>query len=83
MKWISMKKRPPEQKIDFLGTDGKVVFAAYWDDNSETYKVGGWECCYYCGGASTIDLLDHSDYTKCVTHWMPLPDLPIEEKIKK
>lgn len=73
MDWISVKDRLPECD-NFLGTDGEVVFAAYWCRDAEQYKVGGWEICYYCGGASSVSLLK-KDYTnKKITHWMPLPE---------
>lgn len=80
MKWISVKDRVPENEINFLGTDGETVFAAYWERDIEGYKVGGWESCCYCGGSSAVSF-SKSDYTtKKITHWMPLPEPPSEKK---
>ena len=41
--------------------ESKCVFAAWWDDWSET-----WE--YFSYGATTIN--------EKITHWMPLPEPP-------
>lgn len=71
MEWISVKDGIPEKESNFLGTDGELVFASYWDE-----EVGGWECCYYCGGSSNISFSEKNLSCKKITHWMPLPKLP-------
>lgn len=77
MKWISVEDRLPDSD-NFLGTDGKVVFAAYYCDLDKPgrYRVGGWENCYDCGGISCVSLNESSANIKKITHWMPLPELP-------
>jgi len=80
--WVSVKDRLPAEKSSFLGTDGEIVFAAYWVQDCNNYKVGGWEeSCYYCGGSSLVSFLDKDKIycAKKVTHWMPLPEPPKEE----
>jgi len=76
MNWISIEKEQPKDKLPFLGTDGDIIFAAYWCNDSEDYKVGGWEACWYCGGSSKIKLKREYSYEVIVTHWMPLPKMP-------
>ena len=73
MEWISVKEKLPENKIPFLGTDGDVVFACYWSDDCDEYKVGGWEGCNYCGGSSKISFTQKDYHTKLISNWMPLP----------
>lgn len=74
MKWINVKDALPEEKSNFLGTDGEIVFAAYWTTDIDKYKVGGWESCHYCGGSSEVSFLIENFTTKKITHWMPLPE---------
>lgn len=76
MHWISVKDRLPQDKVGFLGTDGDVIFAAYWCKDNEKYKIGGWENCCYCGGSSFVVFSEKKNYyDKIVTHWMPLPNI--------
>lgn len=74
--WISVEERRPDSE-SFLGTDGEVVFAAYWSHDS--YVVGGWKTCYCCGGQSDVSLDKEDIDTRKVTHWMPIPALPKDE----
>lgn len=76
MEWITIEDKEPPKESSFLGTDGKIIFAAYWNEDCDFYQVGGWERCNYCGGASNVSLTEENYKTKKVTHWMPLPELP-------
>jgi hypothetical protein len=80
MEWIRVKNRLPDDKSSFLGTNGELIFAAYWVEDSDFYIVGGWESCCYCGGASFVSFTEENFTTKKVTHWMPLPKLPLENE---
>lgn len=74
--WISVKDELPPFKTSFLGTDGGLIFASYWCEDSDRYKVGGWESCYYCGGSSPVGFIEDFFCSKIITHWMPLPEPP-------
>jgi len=76
--WISVLEKKPENNSPFLGTDGEVLFVAYYCEDIERYMVGGWQDCYYCGGKSRVNLEGNKSSweNKAVTHWMPLPELP-------
>lgn len=76
MEWFSCEEIIPPDKSNFLGSDGELIFAAYWCNDTESYKVGGWEGCHYCGGASPIGFFKDYYTTKKITYWMPLPALP-------
>jgi hypothetical protein len=64
IQWISVKDRLPEAEDHVLATDGETVEKAFWYLNVWDKKV--WT--YY----------DWMDW-KGVTHWMSLPEPPIEE----
>lgn len=76
MEWISVKDKIPNERCNFLGTNGEIVFCAYWCDEINNYIVGGWESCCYCGGKNRV-FFSRNDHTKKeITHWMPLPEPP-------
>jgi len=79
MEWISVEDKFPHEGCPFLGTDGSIIFAAYWCENSRKYKVGGWETCFYCGGSSIVSFSNAKYGEKLATHWMPLPEPPKAE----
>ncbi len=76
MEWISVKDRFPTNESNFLGTDGEIIFAAYYCDDTKSYKVGGWENCHYCGGSSDVSFVKKYYSIKKITHWMLLPNPP-------
>lgn len=68
-KWISVKERLPEECCD--------VLAAIWDphDRVHWYDILGW------GGPDVNKWIDYEMATHDhITHWMPLPAAPKEEK---
>lgn len=78
MEWIKCSEKLPPQKDPFIGTDGKIIFVAYWCNDSEIYKVGGWENCYYCGGSSPVTFSQPRYQEKKIIYWMTLPEKPKE-----
>jgi Protein of unknown function (DUF551) len=71
MKWISVKDRLPKESLEdfILFTDGKVVlFGSYFDGNSYEDE------CLWKPAIGWI----HKNAD--ITHWMPLPEPPEEEK---
>lgn len=62
MKWISVKDRIPSIQNEYLITDMKDIEIRMWWDNG-LFGVGFEE------GFPVFKV-------KCVTHWMPLPELP-------
>jgi hypothetical protein len=90
-KWISVKEKlPPPQKndkdysIDVLITDGLSITTGYHeyeyetDEENENYEFSS--AVWWQNG----DVLNtcYSGWPK-VTHWMPLPSLPINDKKKE
>lgn len=81
MRWIPVEERLPEKMGEYIVcVDGEVKSDAYcvWDG------VERWLC--YNGTVSAVDfdpysskLLRDGPYPR-VTHWMPLPKAPKEEK---
>jgi hypothetical protein len=78
MEWTKCSDLLPSHKSPFIGTDGDIIFTAYYVEDCDQYKVGGWESCYYCGGSSNVSFFEKDISTKKITHWMPLPDAPKE-----
>lgn len=76
--WISVKDRLPENKFPFLGTDGELIFACYWNEYTNRYVVGGWQDCYYCGGQSDVSFFKEKYSSRLITYWIPVPELPKE-----
>lgn len=77
-RWISVSERIPKDRQPFLGTDGEDCFVAYYIKDQESYAVGGWECCYTCGGFNRVSFEKSNSTTKKVTHWMEIPEAPKE-----
>jgi len=69
MKWISIKDRLPDVKVEVLVTDGiGISIAEQWSTRS------GWHVfCAICTEDAT-HFLDTG--LEKITHWMPLPPLP-------
>jgi hypothetical protein len=77
MDWIRVEDRMPEPRIDVLvvlnldiiGDDDLRIYEVGWyaDDDKEWYNSNGYTL-YEIPGNSRV------------THWMPLPDLPKEER---
>lgn len=73
MKWISVKDRLPDIDVPVLVTDGKEVTAQkmYMYPQENPVNIGwsdhasGWEC---------------EPLIEVVTHWMPLPEPPEDER---
>jgi len=80
MEWISVEDRLPDNHVNVLASDGVIIFAAYWADDSNAFKVGGWEDCFFCGGSSMVSFVQKYHTIKKITHWMALPELPNKEK---
>ena len=80
MKWISVKERLPDIYYPDLllvvvkgPNDSRVETAGYFDDFQDEYM----------SQKAHFELEDvgYIDLPAEVTHWMPLPDLPKEEKV--
>ena len=70
-RWISVKERLPENKqmvIGFTPCDGYMFVGYYVDDQK-------WKQWYIVTAMRSTKYM-----TKKVTHWMPLPEPPKEEK---
>lgn len=79
MEWTKCSEKLPQQKIPFLGTDGKNIFSVYWCKDSERYKTGGWENCCYCGGSIIVSFKEENFTVKKIIYWMELPSSPENE----
>ena len=64
MDWISVKDRLPESYATYLVYELNVHRIAFAD----YYGDGEWLACY-----------NLTNITRCVTHWMPLPEPPKED----
>jgi hypothetical protein len=73
--WINAKDKKPLNKAPFIGTDNEKVFVAYWNHDSNSYEVGGWENCFMCGGLNKVSFTPNP-YAITVTYWMPAPQIP-------
>ena len=62
MEWISVKDSLPEGDVEVLATNGKYMRVAHMEPSYEEERF--WT--YY----------DYMEWHS-VTHWMPLPSLPI------
>lgn len=71
-RWIPMTERPPEEELCFYScyTNKGVVVECLWTNNK--YGLGP------CGewGWRLMDVPQHQH----ITHWMPLPEPPKEDK---
>ena len=70
MEWISVKDRLPERNVEIL------TYAIV----REEYKnlvLGEIEPQYYVNKLYDDDNFLEDDFTRKITHWMPLPDPPI------
>ena len=77
--WISVKDEKPLNRSPFLGTDGEVIFIAYWVacvGDFDYDKVVVVECDLYYGGYNSASFEGERIAMKKVTHWMELPELP-------
>ena len=67
-KWIPVTERLPENNDVVLGrTWHKIYWIVQWNE-----RYGEWEDCFTSEGCS------HSEDS--ITHWMPLPEPPKEER---
>lgn len=69
--WISVKDRPPEEKINPYTQDYQEViclFSTRFGNDVRVYKFGRG---HFWNGPCEID--------KYITHWMPLPEPPKED----
>jgi len=66
MEWVSVNERLPEGKV--LVCYGEPFFGTFTSE----IEVG-----YYEGGIWRFWLSDRVINTDGVTHWMPLPELPV------
>lgn len=64
-KWISTKDRLPEDGKEVLFYGDSSVMVGWYDANNE------------CWAVTASDMIA---YPEDVTHWMPLPRLPEEDK---
>lgn len=70
-KWISVKKRLPEEWRPVLG------LISFIDGDK------GQQVLWYCGGSGTWRSVWNADKIESeVTHWMPLPEPPATERNK-
>lgn len=69
MNWISVKDRLPEIEGEYLAFGYSVFGAARWI----VAMYDPRDKCWY-------ELSSDWDWTDDITHWMPLPDMPKEEK---
>lgn len=75
MKWISVKDRLPETSGQYLVyTECGDMFNAEFELHYGEF--GSWYDCYH---SDTLGFLD-SEWTAYddITHWTPLPELPVE-----
>jgi hypothetical protein len=63
--WISVKDRLPEKSVPVLICAAGHRVTAYYDKVKEVFRLTEDDNLYYL--------------TKCVTHWMPLPEPPESE----
>jgi hypothetical protein len=75
MKWISVKDSLPLNKIPIRVLINNEEHVAYWEEDTDCYRVGCSERCYYCGGYTNICFVANKHH-KLITHWMPLPKPP-------
>ena len=68
-RWIPVKERLPEDRSD-------VLVVAYWHERWGVYM--GWCAPERAAWSVHIGIGDRSDIA--VTHWMPLPEPPKEER---
>lgn len=67
--WISVKDRLPDKQADVLMLFGHNMAVGFWYDGDE-------DVTFWCAYA------DNGYYTDCdaePTHWMPLPEPPMED----
>ena len=78
MRWIPVEERLPEKSGEYLiFTDEKEIYAMEFDeDMGDKGEFGWWTQQYSNGGWAGSDWATAED----ITHWMPLPKLPKEEK---
>lgn len=68
MSWISVKDRMPSDTEDVLITDGARISTGWFDDHwTDDHGYGDYDS-------------DFIFYCELVTHWAPLPPLPIATK---
>ena len=68
-KWISVNDSLPEGDVPVLVTDGDQVLVG-----ERIYGIREWKCV----GVGGPDWYWDFDNYGTITHWMPLPDLPIQ-----
>ncbi len=75
--WISVKDRLPEkdQAVLFFEKDGRSAISAVYTDDKNKYNR--WEENCNCGGIERESNFHQSE----ITHWMPLPEPPINAVI--
>jgi hypothetical protein len=72
--WISVKDRLPENSFLTVLVDFKVT-----DSNAKLFSLGYYERSKNSSGEWYVQSNSHREKVE-VTHWMPLPDGPKEEK---
>lgn len=80
MTWIKCSDRLPIEN-EFIGCCEDGSISCFKKDDDDYCMTGGWGICGYCGGASLAVLegeKDDSRNIKKITHWMPLPSLPMD-----
>lgn len=72
--WVSVQDKLPEVGIEVLGTDGKEISKIELTEDGKWKEYGTWSTChcdFHHGGADY-------DVDEVITHWKPLPELPIK-----
>lgn len=71
--WISVSDRLPTDRRDYLLTDGEHCYVGHYRPDAKAWDhwILGWvqQCC-----------ADGSVEDVNITHWMPLPELPTDER---
>lgn len=62
MKWINVKERLPKPKTEVLTFDGKHINTCVFFNESGEFEDWG--------------SIPASNFPECLTHWMPLPEVP-------
>lgn len=78
MKWISVKDRLPETSGKYLVYTecGDIFNAEFERDMGECGEFGYWSEYYHQYTLGFLDSEWNAYYW--ITHWMPLPELPME-----
>ncbi len=70
--WVSVKDRLPDEKHSEITHDFEYVLCATTFGDVRAYNFGtpiGWNEPHFWHGSGLMD--------KYVTHWMPMPEMPI------